>query len=155
MPLKKRVFQRHSYELVPLCVRARPEQSVEMSVTDYELQGLGQSAKNAFRAVQDGDLATLKRFLGSVDINIARNTRGRTLLHVACLSDDRLVVAELLRAGADPCACDEVNGSTPLHLTVFRPTRRRITLASSPRLSQSLPASPPTTFLSSSTSGHM
>ena len=38
--------------LVPLCVRARPEQSVEMSVTDYELQGLGQSAKNAFRAVQ-------------------------------------------------------------------------------------------------------
>ena len=36
-----------------------------MSVTDYELQGLGQSAKNAFRAVQDGDLATLKRFLGS------------------------------------------------------------------------------------------
>ena len=106
--------------LVPLCVRARPEQSVEMSVTDYELQGLGQSAKNAFRAVQDGDLATLKRFLGSVDINIARNTRGRTLLHVACLSDDRLVVAELLRAGADPCACDEVNGSTPLHLTVFK-----------------------------------
>jgi hypothetical protein len=56
VPLKKRVFQRHSYELVPLCVRARPEQSVEMSVTDYELQGLGQSAKNAFRAVQDGDL---------------------------------------------------------------------------------------------------
>ena len=89
-------------------------------MSDSELAGLPPSAKNAFRAVQDGDLATLKRFLGSVDINRARNVSGRTLLHVACLSGDRLVVAELLRAGADPCACDEVNGSTPLHLTVFK-----------------------------------
>ena len=91
-----------------------------MSITDYELQGLGQSAKNAFRAVQDGDLATLKRFLGSVDINTARDTRGRTLLHVACLSDNRLMVAELLRAGADPCSRDRYK-STPLHLTVESP----------------------------------
>ncbi len=89
-------------------------------MSESELAGLPPSAKHAFRAVQDGDLATLKRFLGSVDINRARNVSGRTLLHVACLSGDRLVVAELLRAGADPCACDEVNRSTPLHLTVFK-----------------------------------
>ena len=79
-------------------------------MSDSELAGLPPSAKNAFRAVQDGDLATLKRFLGSLDINRARNVSGRTLLHVACLSGDRLVVAELLRAGADPCACDDSNG---------------------------------------------
>ena len=78
-------------------------------MSDSELAGLPPSAKHAFRAVQDGDLATLKRFLGSVDINRARNVSGRTLLHVACLSEDRLVVAELLRAGADPCACDEAH----------------------------------------------
>ena len=89
-------------------------------MSESELAGLSPSAKHAFRAVRDGDLTTLKRFLGSVDINRARNVSGRTLLHVACLSGDRLVVAELLRAGADPCACDEVNGSTPLHLTVFK-----------------------------------
>ena len=89
-------------------------------MSESELAGLSPSAKHAFRAVRDGDLTTLKRFLGSVDINRARNVSGRTLLHVACLSGDRLVVAELLRAGADPRACDEVNGSTPLHLTVFK-----------------------------------
>ena len=89
-------------------------------MSESELATLHPSAKHAFRAVKDGDLATLKRFLGSVDINRARNVSGRTLLHVACLSGDRLVVAELLRAGADPRACDEVNGSTPLHLTVFK-----------------------------------
>ena len=45
-------------------------------MSDSELAGLHPSAKNAFRAVQDGDLATLKRFLGSVDINLDRNLHG-------------------------------------------------------------------------------
>ena len=67
-----------------------------------EYEGLSESAMIAFRAAEDGDLATLKRFLGSVDMN-TRNGSGYTLLHVACLSSDRFVVAELLRAGADPC----------------------------------------------------
>ena len=90
-------------------------------MADYE--GLSESAMIAFRAAEDGDLATLKRFLGSVDMN-TRNGSGYTLLHVACLSSDRFVVAELLKAGADPCLHDApygVAGSTPLHLTICNP----------------------------------
>ena len=94
-----------------------------MADSEGEDEGLSDFATIAFRAVQDGDLATLKRFLGSVDIN-ARNSSGYTLLHVACLSSDRFVVAELLRAGADPCLHDApygIAGSTPLHLTICSP----------------------------------
>ncbi|KAF6029577.1 hypothetical protein EB796_012146 [Bugula neritina] len=76
------------------------------------------SQRNLISAAEKGNVSAVRKVLHShqvdPDAKIKNAGEERSPLHIACGYGQHSVVAELLKAGADPCASSS-SGRTPLH----------------------------------------
>ncbi|XP_070531961.1 NF-kappa-B inhibitor-like protein 1 isoform X2 [Ptychodera flava] len=86
----------------------------------YTDRNMKRREEKLVRYMNEGNLPKLKSLLKkhrNIDVNIIKNSQGRTPLHTACLSSDDAIVRCLLKHGADATVQD-FHGDTALHLSL-------------------------------------